>query len=183
MAILLNNITRFSFPSLSPIKASPLTPPLSISCSISSNNNNINPHNNESSPNPKKKLSEQSSWEAKDSEGNDYLYKLGKEADNMNIAVGARAGVIDPLFAGNFLGKDCKITCFLSFDTHTHTQTHSFASSNLKFCCFSLMGIYTTYVYGALIRLYLMASNLLSFLIYPFLFSSNLKFHCFLFSF
>lgn len=118
MAILLNNITRFSFPSLSPIKASPLTPPLSISCSISSNNNNINPHNNESSPNPKKKLSEQSSWEAKDSEGNDYLYKLGKEADNMNIAVGARAGVIDPLFAGNFLGKDCKITCFLSFDTH-----------------------------------------------------------------
>ncbi|KAH9715978.1 ATPase aaa core domain-containing protein [Citrus sinensis] len=106
MAILLNNITRFSFPSLSPIKASPLTPPLSISCSISSNNNNINLHNNESSPNPKKKLSEQSSWEAKDSEGNDYLYKLGKEADNMNIAVGARAGVIDPLFAGNFLGKD-----------------------------------------------------------------------------
>ncbi|ESR40940.1 ATPase aaa core domain-containing protein [Citrus sinensis] len=109
MAILLNNITRFSFPSLSPIKASPLTPPLSISCSISSNNNNINPHNNESSPNPKKKLSEQSSWEAKDSEGNDYLYKLGKEADNMNIAVGARAGVIDPLFAGNFLGKDSDI--------------------------------------------------------------------------
>ncbi|KAH9715977.1 ATPase aaa core domain-containing protein [Citrus sinensis] len=109
MAILLNNITRFSFPSLSPIKASPLTPPLSISCSISSNNNNINLHNNESSPNPKKKLSEQSSWEAKDSEGNDYLYKLGKEADNMNIAVGARAGVIDPLFAGNFLGKDSDI--------------------------------------------------------------------------
>ncbi|GAY49447.1 hypothetical protein CUMW_119170 [Citrus unshiu] len=109
MAILLNNITRFSFPSLSPIKASPLTPPLSISCSISSNKNNINPHNNESSPNPKKKLSEQSSWEAKDSEGNDYLYKLGKEADNMNIAVGARAGVIDPLFAGNFLGKDSDI--------------------------------------------------------------------------
>ncbi|KAL9459984.1 hypothetical protein AB3S75_003227 [Citrus x aurantiifolia] len=109
MAILLNNITRFSFPSLSPIKASPSTPPLSISCSISSNNNNINPHNNESSPNPKKNLSEQSSWEAKDSEGNDYLYKLGKEADNMNIAVGARAGVIDPLFAGNFLGKDSDI--------------------------------------------------------------------------
>ncbi|XP_020533503.1 ribulose bisphosphate carboxylase/oxygenase activase, chloroplastic isoform X2 [Jatropha curcas] len=55
---------------------------------------------------PKKRLSEQSSWEAKDSEGKDYLYRLGKEADNMNIAVGARAGVIDPLFAGNFLGKD-----------------------------------------------------------------------------
>lgn len=27
----------------------------------------------------------------------------------MNIAVGARAGVIDPLFAGNFLGKDSDI--------------------------------------------------------------------------
>ena len=39
---------------------------------------------------PKKRLSEQSSWEAKDSEGKDYLYRLGKEADNMNIAVGAR---------------------------------------------------------------------------------------------
>lgn len=126
MAILLNNITRFSFPSLSPIKALPLTPfSLSISCSISSsssktnNNDNFNPQNNDSSPNPKKKLSEQSSWEAKDSEGNDYLYKLGKEADNVNIAVGARAGVIDPLFAGNFLGKDCKTICFLSFDIYT----------------------------------------------------------------
>ncbi|KAI4330034.1 hypothetical protein MLD38_028347 [Melastoma candidum] len=54
----------------------------------------------------KKKLSEQSSWEAKDSEGNDYLYRLGKEADNMNIAVGARVGVIDDLFTGNFLGRD-----------------------------------------------------------------------------
>lgn len=55
----------------------------------------------------KKKLSEQSSWEAKDSEGNDYLYRLGKESENMNIAVGARAGVIDDLFTGDFLGKDC----------------------------------------------------------------------------
>ncbi|KAH7858851.1 hypothetical protein Vadar_028710 [Vaccinium darrowii] len=58
---------------------------------------------------PKKRLSEQSSWEAKDSEGKDYLYRLGKEADNMNIAVGARAGVIDDLFAGNFLGRDSDI--------------------------------------------------------------------------
>ncbi|KAK1435705.1 hypothetical protein QVD17_01471 [Tagetes erecta] len=57
----------------------------------------------------KKKLSEQSSWEAKDAEGNDYLYRLGKESDNMNIAVGARAGVIDDLFTGNFLGKDSDI--------------------------------------------------------------------------
>jgi len=66
----------------------------------------------------KKRLSEQSSWEAKDAEGRDYLYRLGKEADNMNIAVGQRAGVIDSLFAGNFLGKDCQsnvivITLFL----------------------------------------------------------------------
>lgn len=56
-----------------------------------------------------RKLSEQSSWEAKDSEGRDYLYRLGKEADNMNIAVGARAGVVDDLFAGNFLGRDSDI--------------------------------------------------------------------------
>ncbi|KAL3835444.1 hypothetical protein ACJIZ3_010180 [Penstemon smallii] len=56
-----------------------------------------------------KKLSEQSSWESKDSEGKDYLYRLGAEADNMNIAVGARAGIIDDLFTGNFLGKDSDI--------------------------------------------------------------------------
>nr|KYP50422.1 hypothetical protein KK1_027787 [Cajanus cajan] len=56
-----------------------------------------------------KRLSQQSSWEAKDAEGRDYLYRLGKEADNMNIAVGQRAGVIDSLFAGNFLGKDSDI--------------------------------------------------------------------------
>lgn len=55
------------------------------------------------------RLSQQSSWEAKDAEGRDYLYRLGKEADNMNIAVGQRAGVIDSLFAGNFLGKDSDI--------------------------------------------------------------------------
>ncbi|KAK7402377.1 hypothetical protein VNO78_14594 [Psophocarpus tetragonolobus] len=57
----------------------------------------------------KKKLSQQSSWEAKDAEGRDYLYRIGKEADNMNIAVGQRAGIIDSLFAGNFLGKDSDI--------------------------------------------------------------------------
>ncbi|WVZ87514.1 hypothetical protein U9M48_034141, partial [Paspalum notatum var. saurae] len=54
----------------------------------------------------RRRLSKQSSWEATDSEGDDYLYRLGKEADNMNIAVGARAGVVDDLFVGNFLGKD-----------------------------------------------------------------------------
>ncbi|CAA6662323.1 unnamed protein product [Spirodela intermedia] len=56
-----------------------------------------------------KRISEQSSWEAKDSEGKDYLYRLGQEADNMNIAVGARQGVIDDLFVGNFLGRDSDI--------------------------------------------------------------------------
>ncbi|XP_022865460.1 ribulose bisphosphate carboxylase/oxygenase activase, chloroplastic isoform X2 [Olea europaea var. sylvestris] len=56
-----------------------------------------------------KKLSQQSSWEAQDSEGKDYLYRLGAEAENMNIAIGARAGVIDDLFTGNFLGKDSDI--------------------------------------------------------------------------
>lgn len=29
----------------------------------------------------------------------------------MNIAVGARQGVIDDLFVGNFLGKDCASLC------------------------------------------------------------------------
>ncbi|EPS64588.1 hypothetical protein M569_10195, partial [Genlisea aurea] len=57
----------------------------------------------------RKRLSRQSSWEAKDSDGKDYLYRLGAEADNMNIAVGARAGVIDDLFTGQFLGKDSDI--------------------------------------------------------------------------
>uniref|UniRef100_A0A0D9WAL7 Ribulose bisphosphate carboxylase/oxygenase activase, chloroplastic n=1 Tax=Leersia perrieri TaxID=77586 RepID=A0A0D9WAL7_9ORYZ len=56
-----------------------------------------------------RRISKQSSWEAKDSEGDDYLYRLGKEADNMNIAVGARSGVVDDLFVGNFLGKDSDI--------------------------------------------------------------------------
>lgn len=54
-----------------------------------------------------KRISDQSSWESKDSDGKDYLYRLGQEADNMNISVGARQGVIDDLFVGNFLGKDC----------------------------------------------------------------------------
>ncbi|XP_074591752.1 uncharacterized protein LOC141847595 [Curcuma longa] len=56
-----------------------------------------------------KRISDQSSWESKDSDGKDYLYRLGQEADNMNISVGARQGVIDDLFVGNFLGKDSDI--------------------------------------------------------------------------
>lgn len=48
----------------------------------------------------------QSSWDAKDSQGKDYLYMLGKESANMNISVGARSGMIDDLFVGNVLGKE-----------------------------------------------------------------------------
>lgn len=70
----------------------------------------------------KKKISEQSSWEAKDSEGRDYLYRLGKEADNVNITVGARKGIIDDLFVGNFLGRDSDIV----FD-YRQKVTRSFA--------------------------------------------------------
>ncbi|VAH37555.1 unnamed protein product [Triticum turgidum subsp. durum] len=60
-----------------------------------------------------RRLSKQSSWEATDGQGDDYLYRLGKEADNMNIAVGARSGIVDDLFVGKFLGRDsisCSIT-------------------------------------------------------------------------
>ncbi|KAH7431142.1 hypothetical protein KP509_08G032400 [Ceratopteris richardii] len=56
----------------------------------------------------------QSSWDAKDSQGNDYLYRLGKESANMNIEVGARAGIIDDLFAGNFLGKEGNAAALLT---------------------------------------------------------------------
>ncbi|KAL8171637.1 hypothetical protein V2J09_023441 [Rumex salicifolius] len=68
-----------------------------------------------------KRLSEQSSWEAKDLRGNDYLYRLGAEADNMNISVGAKSGVIDELFTGSFLGRDSDIV----FD-YRHKVTRSF---------------------------------------------------------
>ncbi|XP_058195729.1 ribulose bisphosphate carboxylase/oxygenase activase, chloroplastic isoform X2 [Rhododendron vialii] len=99
-----------SFPFLSP--PSQLKPPIPKQLSVRSvpsSHENENKSDEKESSKPKKRLSEQSSWEAKDSEGEDYLYRLGKEADNMNIAVGARAGVIDDLFAGNFLGRDSDI--------------------------------------------------------------------------
>ncbi|KAK5831176.1 ribulose bisphosphate carboxylase/oxygenase activase, chloroplastic [Gossypium arboreum] len=105
----------YSFPSTLPSffpKILLPVPSFSISCSSKSTPNQLkNNDDNSNTDNPKKskRLSEQSSWEAKDSEGRDYLYRLGKEADNMNIAVGARAGVIDDLFTGNFLGKDSDI--------------------------------------------------------------------------
>ncbi|ONM12717.1 P-loop containing nucleoside triphosphate hydrolase superfamily protein [Zea mays] len=57
----------------------------------------------------RRRLSKQSSWEDRDVEGDDYLYRLGKEADNLNITVGARSGIVDELFVGNFLGKDSDI--------------------------------------------------------------------------
>ncbi|GER48540.1 ribulose bisphosphate carboxylase/oxygenaseactivase [Striga asiatica] len=76
---------------------------LTISCSQSQPSEN---QDSNAASKKQKKLSEQSSWESKDSAGKDYLYRLGSEADNMNIAVGARAGIIDDLFTGTFLGKD-----------------------------------------------------------------------------
>lgn len=78
--------------------------PTRLSCSRQS------PDGDDEPPRPsdglKKRISEQSSWETKDLEGRDYLYRLGQEADNMNITVGARKGIVDDLFVGNFLGRD-----------------------------------------------------------------------------
>ncbi|KAK8641940.1 hypothetical protein V6N13_011308 [Hibiscus sabdariffa] len=103
-----------SFPSTLPSSFPKLLTPVpsfSISCSSKSTPNQLKNDDDRNTDNPKepKRLSEQSSWETKDSEGKDYLYRLGQEADNMNIAVGAKAGVIDDLFTGNFLGKDSDI--------------------------------------------------------------------------
>ncbi|XP_039116599.1 ribulose bisphosphate carboxylase/oxygenase activase, chloroplastic isoform X2 [Dioscorea cayenensis subsp. rotundata] len=81
--------------------------PTRLSCSRQS------PDGDDEPPRPsdglKKRISEQSSWETKDLEGRDYLYRLGQEADNMNITVGARKGIVDDLFVGNFLGRDADI--------------------------------------------------------------------------
>ncbi|XP_045807131.1 ribulose bisphosphate carboxylase/oxygenase activase, chloroplastic-like [Trifolium pratense] len=84
-----------------------LKPQFCVRCC--SNSNNTNNRDEDNNNNKNKKLSKQSSWEAKDGDGKDYLYRLGKEADNMNIAVGQRAGIIDDVFVGNFLGKDSDI--------------------------------------------------------------------------
>ncbi|CAN1223920.1 Ribulose bisphosphate carboxylase/oxygenase activase, chloroplastic [Linum perenne] len=80
---------------------------VTVSCSKSSSPSYS--ENDENKMSTKRRLSEQSSWESKDSEGKDYLYRLGKEADNMNISVGAKDGVIDSLFTGTFLGRDSDI--------------------------------------------------------------------------
>ena len=96
------------FPPPPPLTTTTARKPSLLRCSNSSSPENDSRTDPPPPSTPSKKvLSDQSSWEAKDSEGNDYLYRLGKEADNMNIAVGARAGVIDDLFAGKFLGRDC----------------------------------------------------------------------------
>ncbi|KAH9314366.1 hypothetical protein KI387_022993, partial [Taxus chinensis] len=72
------------------------------------NSNSKNPNSLKEDEKSLKKPS-QSSWDAKNSEGKDYLYRLGQEADNLNITVGARKGLIDDLFVGSFLGKDADI--------------------------------------------------------------------------
>ncbi|KAA8542024.1 hypothetical protein F0562_023176 [Nyssa sinensis] len=100
------NFNKFSLLSLKKISNSSSFFVRSLTSSSGNEDNNGDDNESKTS---KKRLSEQSSWESKDSEGNDYLYRLGKEADNMNVAVGARAGVIDDLFAGNFLGRDSDI--------------------------------------------------------------------------
>ncbi|GLJ14403.1 hypothetical protein SUGI_0232670 [Cryptomeria japonica] len=84
--------------------------PLSAKNAVSSNSENPNSSSSEEKRVEKSsKKSSQSSWDAKNSEGKDYLYRLGQEADNLNITVGARQGLIDDLFVGNFLGKDADI--------------------------------------------------------------------------
>ncbi|KAL3512018.1 hypothetical protein ACH5RR_024735 [Cinchona calisaya] len=105
---------RFRFPTSSlfnsriiPVKLFTKQTAIAFS-SLNSENEGIEESNSNEQVN-NRSLSKQSSWEAKDDEGNDYLYVLGKESDNMNIAVGARAGIIDDLFTGNFLGKDSDI--------------------------------------------------------------------------
>lgn len=102
----LTNISlRFKFP---PLQSSTFNhtcrKPFSIACSKAGDDGGKGAVDGGKKP---RKLSEQSSWEVKDSEGKDYLYRLGAESENMNIAVGARAGMIDDVFIGDFLGKDC----------------------------------------------------------------------------
>jgi len=55
---------------------------------------------------------QQSSWNTTQEgglEGHDYLFELGRQASNMRTEVGARAGQLDPLFTGGFLGRDSDI--------------------------------------------------------------------------
>lgn len=104
-----SDLRRFSHHLLNKI----CTPSSSTSVCCVKSTEKFNDENGDLELNGPKRLSQQSSWEAKDSEGRDYLYRLGKEADNVNIVVGAKAGVIDDLFAGNFLGRDGEISNFV----------------------------------------------------------------------
>eukprot|EP00854_Cymbomonas_tetramitiformis_P022702 gene22702-27402_t len=50
-----------------------------------------------------------SSWDAQEAggvEGEDYLYELGRQSVDLKTAVGGRAGNVDSLFVGGFLGRD-----------------------------------------------------------------------------
>lgn len=76
---------------------------------IINSNSNGDPQDQITQSSKQQKSQSESSWSAKNSEGKDYLYRLGQEADNMNISVGARKGIIDDLFVGKFLGKDADI--------------------------------------------------------------------------
>lgn len=82
---------------------------VSLPFCISNSASNGDPEDQIKQSSKKQKSQSQSSWSAKNSEGKDYLYRLGQEADNMNISVGARKGIIDDLFVGKFLGKDADI--------------------------------------------------------------------------
>lgn len=76
---------------------------------IVNSNSNGDPQDQITQSSKQLKSQSESSWSAKNSEGKDYLYRLGQEADNVNISVGARKGIIDDLFVGKFLGKDADI--------------------------------------------------------------------------
>lgn len=72
-------------------------------------------------PGSNKDKKSQSSWTSKDVLGNDYLYRLGKESDNLRITVGAKKGNVDSLFTGDFLGQDADIVF-----KYRQTSTRSF---------------------------------------------------------
>ncbi|KAG7589944.1 P-loop containing nucleoside triphosphate hydrolase [Arabidopsis suecica] len=106
----LTNISlRFKFPPLKSSSSSTFNTTRKPSSVVCSKPDGGKVANDDGGAKPRKKLSEQSSWEVKDSEGKDYLYRLGAESDNVNIAVGARSGMIDDVFIGDFLGKDSDI--------------------------------------------------------------------------
>lgn len=103
----------FRIPTISlALVSSPSRPPkntVTLPFCIINSTSNGDPEDQSTQSSKKQKSQSQSSWSAKNSEGKDYLYRLGQEADNMNISVGARKGIIDDLFVGKFLGKDADI--------------------------------------------------------------------------